>query len=140
MSGLQTKALQLGTDDRSDRPLPVVTEPPPLSLTADEIEKDRSFFRARAEGRGEVNRVSANSGGQRNAGAEEVDEDDVNGFGNTAEGKKARKKVSLCDIIGALLQRALLRYLWDRVEEEKTARLPRSSWWTCRIAQHGRRL
>jgi hypothetical protein len=90
--GVQTHALNVGSENFEHLSLPTVIEPPPLSLPVEEIEKDRALFRSRA-----LKRVDIVS----HEHAEFVDEDgwneeeDVNGFANTAEGKKAKRKVRL---------------------------------------------
>ncbi|PWN33811.1 uncharacterized protein FA14DRAFT_180447 [Meira miltonrushii] len=87
--GVQTHALNVEPVDSDRIPLPAVTQPPSLSLSVEEIEKDRALFRSRALKRGDI------------ASHEQTDfveddgwneEEDVNGFANTTEGRKARRK------------------------------------------------
>lgn len=93
--GVQTHALTVGPDDNERIPLPTVTQPPSLSLSVEEIEKDRALFRSRAIKRGDF---------ASNEHTEHVEEDgwneeeDVNGFANTVEGKKAKRKVRLYSV------------------------------------------
>lgn len=90
---IKTDALRTETGPRESTAisLPKITAPPELFIPSDELEKDRALFAACAQSRGEK-RPSAQ---QWNPGWQEDGEDeDVNGFGNTSAGRKAKKKVS----------------------------------------------
>lgn len=91
--GVQTHALNVEREDYDQFPLPSISQPPALSLPPEEIEKDRAFFRARALKRGDI---SANApSDQLEVGEDDAwnEEEDVNGFANTMEGRRARRKV-----------------------------------------------
>lgn len=88
--GVQTHALNVEPEDSDRIPLPTVTQPPSLSLSVEEIEKDRALFRSRALKRGDVASHEQTDFGEDDGWNEE---EDVNGFANTTEGRKARRKV-----------------------------------------------
>lgn len=85
--GLQTRALQVEQKQYCIDELPIVMEPPSLSLTDDELERDRLYFAELAEKRGEKPFAQHMWEEQQNS------DEDVNGFYNSTEGKKAKKRV-----------------------------------------------
>lgn len=89
---VKVHALNLGAEKRSLADLPQVIEPPPLIIPPEELDEDRAVFRARSENRGEGSsrrRQYDNGGIWDVAGSDE----DVNGFQESTEGKKVKKKV-----------------------------------------------
>jgi hypothetical protein len=89
---MKTDALHLkNRHHNSANSLPQIIAPPEFSISAEELEKDRALFADLAEKRGE--RKSAVHEWDHDDWQEDDDED-VNGFGNTKEGRKAKKKVS----------------------------------------------
>lgn len=89
---IKTDALRTETGPRESTAasLPKVIAPPELSIPLEELEKDKALFAAFAEQRGE----KRGSAQQWNPDwQEDGEEEDVNGFGNTAEGRKAKKRV-----------------------------------------------
>lgn len=88
---VQVDALRTNTSNKEARfSLPRILAPPELSISAEELEKDKALFTALAEKRGEKKSNTQ----QWNSERQDDDEDeDVNGFANTSEGRKARKKV-----------------------------------------------
>jgi hypothetical protein len=65
--------------------------PPPLSISEEEIEKDKILFATLAEKRGEPKQGLLR---HDDAWLEDNEDEDVNGFADTKEGKKAKRKVS----------------------------------------------
>lgn len=93
LGNVQIDALRTNTGNKDARfSLPRILAPPELSITAEELEKDKALFASLAEKRGEKK-----PGTQQwnNEWQEDDEEEDVNGFANTTEGRKARRKVSV---------------------------------------------
>lgn len=104
--GIHTHALNIYPNEPFKRPLPKILEPPPVALSAEEIERDRALFRDRALKRGEnSSHPSFETWEQMDDAYDE--EEDVNGFSNTAEGKKAKKRVSPISLFYTLIRFSL---------------------------------
>lgn len=86
--GLHTRAINL--PEFSTR-LPKIAGPPEIALSVEELEADRALFASLAERRGERRRAH---GTYRD---EAPSDEDINGFANTAEGQRFRKKVRVLD-------------------------------------------
>lgn len=90
LQGIKTAALSLTDSAGAQKDfsmLPIITQPPEMAIPPDELEKDRAIFAELAEKRGERKRPDFED-------VDDEDDGDVNGWSNTKEGKRAKKKVS----------------------------------------------
>lgn len=111
---VQIDALRVSKADQSTSySLPIVTAPPELNIPAEEIENDKALFAelAMQRGEGKVAQTEDQSWYE-----DEDDIDDVNGFGNTEAGRKARRKVCIPDFhwFCALMARLKHRFTLPR--------------------------
>jgi hypothetical protein len=88
---LKIVALQSSNADKDARTsLPIILAPPETTLSAEELEKDKALFLSFAEKRGEKKKDSQQL---QNEWLEDGEDEDINGFANTVEGTKAKRKV-----------------------------------------------